>query len=316
MLAGRFCGITHRWGSLQSPSPSSLGVSSPMEQHSSRPGQRRGAVRASHDRASNDAARNGPRSTRSIDYQDVPRPVAALADEYESGSTQPRHSHKRAQVLYAISGVTSVTTDHASYILPPQRALWIPSGVAHEMTCRGHVSVRTLYIDERVRGDLPAACRVFEVSDLLRELILAAVRMPIEYDEAGRDGRVMRLILDEIASAPSIPLDISMPQDPRLLKVCRAILDDPAHADTLDDWARVAGMGRRTFTRMFRRETQMSFATWRQHVRLMEAMSRLATGEPVTAVAFDVGYNSPSAFTAMFRKAFGAAPTRYINEQT
>jgi AraC-like DNA-binding protein len=256
------------------------------------------------------------RSTQSIDYQDVPRPVAALADEYESGTVQERHSHKRAQVLYSISGVASVTTDHASYILPPQRALWIPSGVAHEMACRGHVSVRTLYIDERVRGDLPEACRVFEVSDLLRELIIAAVRMPIEYDEQGRDGRVMRLILDEIASAPSIPLDISMPLDPRLLKVCRAILEDPAHADTLDDWARVAGMGRRTFTRMFRRETQMSFATWRQHVRLMEAMSRLATGEPVTAVAFDVGYNSPSAFTAMFRKAFGAAPTRYISEQT
>lgn len=290
-----------------------------MEQHSSRPGQRRGAVKGSLNRAaaSNDvAASTTPRSTRSIDYQDVPRPVAALADEYESGTIQPRHSHKRAQVLYSISGVASVTTDHASYILPPQRALWIPSGVAHEMSCRGHVSVRTLYIDERVRGDLPEACRVFEVSDLLRELIIAAVRMPIEYDEAGRDGRVMRLILDEIASAPSIPLDISMPQDPRLLKVCRAILDDPAHADTLDDWARIAGMGRRTFTRMFRRETQMSFATWRQHVRLMEAMSRLATGEPVTAVAFDVGYNSPSAFTAMFRKAFGAAPTRYISEQT
>lgn len=256
-----------------------------------------------------------PHSTRTVDYQDVPRPVAVLADEYDSGSTQPRHSHKRAQVLYSIAGVASVTTDHASYILPPQRALWIPSDVVHDMSCRGHVSLRTLYIDEHVRGDLPEACRVFEVSDLLRELIFAAVRMPIEYDEAGRDGRVMKLILDEIASAPSIPLDISMPRDARLLKVCRVVLDDPAHADTLDEWARVAGMGRRTFTRTFRRETQMSFATWRQHVRLMEAMSRLATGAPVTAVAFDVGYNSPSAFTAMFRKAFGAAPTRYISEQ-
>jgi AraC-like DNA-binding protein len=154
------------------------------------------------------------------------------------------------------------------------------------MTCRGHVSVRTLYIDERVRGDLPEACRVFEVSELLRELILTAVRMPVEYDEAGRDGRVMRLILDEIASAPSIPLDISMPLDARLLKVCRAILDDPAHADTLDDWARVAGMGRRTFTRMFRRETQMSFATWRQpHFREQDASKTTATASAVASAA-------------------------------
>jgi AraC-like DNA-binding protein/mannose-6-phosphate isomerase-like protein (cupin superfamily) len=256
------------------------------------------------------------RSTRSVDYQDVPRPVAALADEYPSGFVDPRHSHRRAQLLYATSGVASVTTDHASYVLPPQRALWIPSGVAHEVTCRGLVSLRTLYVDERVRKDLPDSCRVFEVSDLLRELVLAAFRMPIEYDENGRDGRVMSLILDEIASAPGIPLQVSMPQDPRLLRICRAILDDPAHAHTLDDWSRIAGMGRRTFTRLFRREAHMSFATWRQHVRLMEAMARLATGEPVTSVALDVGYNSPSAFTAMFRKAFGAAPTRYISEQT
>lgn len=285
-----------------------------MEQQSSRPGQRRVGV------STGVQARNGrgavARSTRGIDYQDVPRPVAALCDEYASGFVDPRHSHRRAQLLYATSGVASVTTDHASYVLPPQRALWIPGGVAHEVSCRGQLSLRTLYVDERVRSDLPDSCRVFEVSDLLRELILSAIRMPIEYDENGRDGRVMALILDEIASAPSVPLQVAMPQDPRLLRICRAILEDPAHSDTLDDWARVAGMGRRTFTRMFRREAHMSFATWRQHVRLMEAMSRLATGEPVTSVALDVGYNSPSAFTAMFRKAFGAAPTRYISEQT
>ena len=74
-------------------------------------------------------------------------------------------------------------------------------------------------------------------------------------------------------------------------------------------------LGYRIESRLFRREAHMSFATWRQHVRLMEAMARLATGEPVTSVALDVGYNSPSAFTAMFRKSFGAAPTRYISEQ-
>jgi len=71
-------------------------------------------------------------------------------------------------------------------------------------------------------------------------------------------------------------------------------------------------MGRRTFTRTFRRETGISFATWRQNVRLMEALSRLAIGQPVTTVAYDVGYNSPSAFTAMFRRAFGSAPTQYL----
>jgi AraC-like DNA-binding protein len=253
------------------------------------------------------------RSTRGIDYQDVPRPVAGLADEYPPGFVDPRHSHKRAQLLYASAGVTSVTTDDASFVVPPCRAVWIPAGVFHEVHCRGHVSVRTLYIDPQARTDLSPKCRVVDVSDLLRALILEAIRLPIEYDVEGRDGRIMALILDELAAAPTIPLHVPMPQDPRLMRVCRAILDNPAQSDTLDDGARMAGMGRRTFTRMFRRETQTTFAAWRQHVRLMEALSRLAGGEPVTTVAFDVGYNSPSAFTAMFRRAFGAAPTQYLS---
>lgn len=265
-----------------------------MEQHSSRPGQPR-------------------RSTRGIDYQDVARPIAGLADEYPPGFVDPRHSHKRAQLLYASVGVTQVTTDNASFVVPPQRAVWVPAGVAHEVHCRGHVSVRTLYVDPQVRTDLSSTCRVLEVSDLLRELILEAITLPIEYDVDGRDGRVMALILDEIARAPTIPLHVPMPQDARLMRICRTILADPAHGDTLDQWAKIAGMGRRTFTRVFRRETEMSFAAWRQHVRLMEALSRLATGHHVTTVAFDVGYNSPSAFTAMFRRAFGAAPTQYIS---
>ena len=95
-----------------------------------------------------------------------------------------------------------------------------------------------------------------------------------------------------------------------------AVLADPAQNDALDDWADVAAMGRRTFTRAFRRETGMSFATWRQNVRLIEAMSLLSIGHSVTRVALDVGYSSPSAFTAMFRRTFGVAPTHYVSESS
>ena len=274
-----------------------------MAQQSSRPGRARTAESARGAAA---------RSTRGIDYQDIPRPIAGLADEYAAGFIDPFHSHKRAQLLYASTGVTSVTTEQATFVVPPQRAVWIPSGVAHEVHCRGHVSVRTLYIDPQVRSNLPTTCQVLDISSLLRELILEALTLPIEYDVAGRDGRIMELILDEIVSAPVIALHVPMPENPRLLRICRAILANPAHTDTLDDWAHVAGMGRRTFTRTFLRETQTTFAAWRQHVRLMEALSRLASGHPVTTVALDVGYKSPSAFTAMFRRAFGVAPSRYL----
>jgi AraC-like DNA-binding protein len=254
-----------------------------------------------------------PRSTLAADYQDIPRPVAVLCDERPPGARQPRHKHERGQLIFSLSGMLLVMTRGASFFLPPQRALWVPPGTEHESIVRGHVSLRTLYVSPAARPDLPMACRVMDVSPLLRELIIEAARLPIEYDLAGRDGRIMELILDEIAASKPCPLSIPMPRHPGLRKICEAILNNPGDDDELGDWAHAAGLGRRTFTRIFRRETNCSFAAWRQNVRLMEALSLLASGRSVTEAAFAVGYTSSSAFTAMFRKAFGAPPTRYLS---
>ena len=175
------------------------------------------------------------RSTKGSDYQDIPRPIAALADEYPPGHHDPHHHHKRAQLIYACAGITVVITEQASFVVPPQRAVWVPAGVEHEAHMRGHVSLRTLYIDSHAFPDLPKTCRVIEVSTLLRELIIEACRIPVEYDVAGRDGRVMDLLMTELLAMPATPLDVPMPQDPRLVKVCTAILRDPGQHEPLEE---------------------------------------------------------------------------------
>jgi len=255
------------------------------------------------------------RSTKGEDYQNVSRPLAVLSDEYPASFIDPPHAHQRAQLVYASAGVMSVMTETASFTIPPQRGVWIPSGVQHEALCRGAVSLRTLYVEPGADHRLPQRCRVLKVSNLLRELIIEASLLPMEYELGGRDDRLMALILDEIArsaTGDSTALHIPMPREPRLVRICRAIMQDPSQEDDLDQWADAAGMGRRTFTRAFRRETGVTFSLWRQQVRLAEALSLLSLGHSVTSVAFDVGYNSPSAFTAMFQRAFGVAPSQYF----
>lgn len=248
---------------------------------------------------------------RSRDLENVPRPVVALADEYPANFVDPRHRHPRAQLLYAASGVMSVVTDSATFVVPPQRAIWMPAGVDHEVWCRSAVSIRTLYVD--APDDLRRECRVIEVSELLRALILETMALPREYDPSGRAGRIVQLLLESIETPTTSVLCVPMPHEPRLLKVCQALIDDPTRADSLDEWAARAFMSRRTFTRLFREQTGMSLAEWRQHVRLLEAMARLACGQPVTTTAYDVGYESPSAFTVAFQRAFGVPPSRYIH---
>jgi AraC-like DNA-binding protein len=247
----------------------------------------------------------------SADYPLAQRPIMGFADQYPAGLIDPAHSHPRSQLTYCTSGVMVIEASDCVFMLPPRRAIWIPAGTDHEVRCRGPVDSYTLYIDPALDPD-PQTARVIEVSELVRALVFEVGRFSPDYDLAGREGEIARLLLAEVRRMPVTPTDLPMPQDPRLLRVCHMLIDNPADPRDLDAWASVAAMGRRTFTRAFRRETGAGLATWRQQVRLMAAIPKLEAGQPVTTVAFDVGYDSPSAFAATFHSVFGLAPSAFI----
>ncbi|KKC25559.1 AraC family transcriptional regulator [Sphingomonas sp. SRS2] len=244
-----------------------------------------------------------------IEFDESDRSVIGLEDEYEAGFVDPTHQHGRDQILYASAGVMSVTTARANFVIPPQRAIWIPANVAHEVACRGPVSLRTLYLSD-VR---PASrdCRVLEVTDLLRALIVEVSKLGGFYENSARNQLLIELLKVELGNTPLAHFQVPMPHDYRLLRVCRMIIADPAGQHDLNELASLAGMGRRSFTRAFRAEMGMSLAIWRQQVRLMRALTLLSEGQSVTTVAFDVGYDSPSAFTTVFHRAFGVLPSQY-----
>ena len=155
------------------------------------------------------------------------------------------------------------------------------------------------------------ACHVLPVSALLRELIIRATELPLRYDENGPAGHVVALLLDELHGAGTLPLQLPMPRDKRLRQICQTLLATPGDPRTLEQWASSANASARTLARLFVAETGLTFGAWRQQARVLEAMGRLGSGEPVTEVALDLGYDSVSAFSAMFRRAAGASPRQY-----
>lgn len=224
------------------------------------------------------------------------------------------HAHKRAQLLYAVSGVMRVATNAGVWIVPPQRAVWIPPGIEHQVQAQGTpLSMRSLYIRPDLLAGLPDTCCVVGVSPLLRELIAAVMAIGRHPPTGSREDRLIRVLLDQIEDVRVQPLHLPMPRDRRLAAIARSLTDDPSDGRTLADWAADAGASERTLARLFHAETGMSFGTWRQQVRLLAALARLARGESVTAVALDLGYASQSAFIAMFRRALGQTPGRYFS---
>jgi AraC-like DNA-binding protein len=248
---------------------------------------------------------------RANELMEVPRPVIALARDLPPSHEIDWHSHPRFQLVYAARGVMSVDTRDATWVVPPQRAVWMPPTVAHRLTAWGVVQLRSLYIRPEAAGQMPKTCEVFEVTPLLRELILRATELPLEYEERGPAGRMMRLLLDELASLPRLPYNLPMPKTAPLDAICARLMKAPNDAATLDDLAARHGTTARTLARHFRRQTGMSFAEWRRRARLLRALGWIAEGRPILAVALDLGYDSPSAFSAMFRRELGVSPSHF-----
>jgi AraC-like DNA-binding protein/mannose-6-phosphate isomerase-like protein (cupin superfamily) len=246
-------------------------------------------------------------------FDTTPRPVVAVGNDYPDDFEVTPHHHGRGQFLHGSSGVMTVRTEHGAWVVPPEEAVWIPAGVEHSLRMIGPVSTRSLFITAAAAPAMPTTCQVFAISPLMRELLLAALDLPLEYDLGGRDGLIMALALVEVQRLRSLPLSLPFPAHPRLGRRCRRYLAHPQASDTIDDWAKALAMSRRSFTRLFKEETGMGFAHWARQACLLSALRRLALGEAVTTVALDLGYESPAAFTTMFKKSLAVPPSRYFS---
>ena len=238
-------------------------------------------------------------------------PVRGLAQSFGDGHRLDRHTHPWAQLVYAVSGVMRVATPDATWLVPPTRAIWVPGGTPHEIEMRGRVAMRTLYLAPAEPDGRLAACRALEVQPLLRELILHIVRLGMLRADEPAHEHLEALLVDLLAEGETAPLELPLPRDPRARRMAEAILAAPDSAAPLGVLARQAGASLRTLQRLFQAETRLSLDAWRGRVRMQQALASLGAGASVTAAALDAGYQSPSAFIAAFKRAFGVTPARY-----
>jgi AraC-like DNA-binding protein len=251
------------------------------------------------------------RNVRAASVEQIARPIVAVGNDYPAGYLHPTHRHRRPQLLFAEVGTMLVQTAEGTWMVPPHQGMWIPAGVDHSISMLDPVSTRSAYLDDAAARGMPERCQVLGISPLLRQLLIEAVDLPAEYDSKGRAGRIMALALDEIRAAPSLPLSLPVPGDPRLAGRCRRFLEQPSAQDTIDLWSAELAVSRRTFTRLFLRETGLTFSAWQRRACLLSALPRLLNGERITTIAFDLGYSSPAAFATMFKQLMGSAPQDY-----
>jgi AraC-like DNA-binding protein len=237
--------------------------------------------------------------------------VRSLAMTLRTGAHVGNHRHPWAQLVFACSGVMRVSTAAETWLTPATKAIWLPAGVEHRIDIQGDVAMRTLYIAPDRAAVLPDAPATLEVQPLLRELILHIAQLGMLSPNRPEQYRMAGVLVDLLGQARREDMRLPLPTDARARKAALRLQESPGEADSLTKLALESGASLRTLQRIFPRETGLTLEGWRQKARLIHAVARLASGESVTATAFESGYENVGAFIAAFARQFEMTPGRY-----
>jgi AraC-like DNA-binding protein/quercetin dioxygenase-like cupin family protein len=241
--------------------------------------------------------------------------IHMIANNYAKGVRLDTHMHREAQLVYAARGTMQVTTPKGRWLVPPDRAVWVPALLPHAIDVLADIEMRTLYFDlawlkrEERSASLDAEF-VVRVSPLLHQAILALFD---DHTTPERTALLVRLAMLELHQAEDSATFIPLPDEPRCRRAADIVLADLTGDHEIEALARDVGTSARTLSRLFAAETQLSFKSWCQRARIAAAIEKLSTDVnlSVKQLAADLGYASVPAFSHAFRQVTGKTPTEF-----
>ena len=238
---------------------------------------------------------------------------SATAISYRRGEVDLPHYHLEGQLLFAIRGVMLVETADRRWVIPPQRALWIPPLRVHSYRLLSRTELRAVYVSNRLItecSDFTRSGCVHEINatPLVKELIAGLFT---DVHNGLIKKRMVRLLLELLCEAPLTSAELPMPQDERLSRAANELMLRHRWEASLTDMADIAHMSERSFSRLFLRDTGFSFRTWKQRARIYASLDLLSDNVPVKQIAWQLGFSSPATFSAAFHLVMGVTPGEF-----
>jgi AraC-like DNA-binding protein len=245
------------------------------------------------------------------DLAALPKPIVPRSQNLAARQRFPPHAHRWNQFVYATSGTLVVTVSGSWYVITPEQAIWVPTGVEHTTGALNGAEFRNLYVADSPDLRMPAVCTVFSVTPLLRALIVELEAATQRGEDEAYVDKLNALIFEQLRRLPAQDFHLPWPRSPMLRRLCEALHANPADERSLEDWGREMGASARTLARRFEREVGLGPRAWRHRLRLFLAVEWLCAGRSVTDVALALGYASTSAFIYMFRQEMGCTPSAW-----
>jgi AraC-like DNA-binding protein len=245
-------------------------------------------------------------------YTCLPTLVQPLSDEFRAMTQIPAHAHPWSQLAYSCKGIMHIETAAGTFIIPSEQALWIPPNMEHQHFCKNKVSYRSLHIDAKLSEVLGNKVKPLTIDPLLKNLILEMSSWSKDYIQTEQTKRLAQVLIDRLAIASSNELYMPTITDKRLLPIIETLNQQPANKLTIEEWAHRVGASSRTLNRLFNKNYGMGFSRWKQKLRVLKSLELLVVDVPLTDIAFQLGYESTSAFITGFKKQLGCSPKKYL----
>src|SRR5438045_8665112 len=187
--------------------------------------------------------------------------VHLVARRYRKGVRLDTHMHREAQLVYAARGTMQVTTPKGRWLVPPDRAVWVPARFDHSSDVLDDIEMRSLYFElgwlkrERRSESLKSEF-VVRVSPLLHQAILAL------FDDTNKPVRtelLVRLAILELHHAEDSTTFLPLPHEPRCRRAADIVLGEPTALPELVALAAKVGSSARTVSRLLSGQTTQSF---------------------------------------------------------
>lgn len=250
-----------------------------------------------------------------VDVDAVKAEAFALAEDLHEPFASDAHQHDKHQLLYARSGTMFVVTGSERWMLPPERAAWIPARTKHVVTSTTGIELRTIYFS-RSLVKATRAPAVFDAPVLAREMILHAMRWgPASLSSTLRDSffrSLAELVIEWLDARSGRTLSLPRAKSADLERAMAFVEANLAEV-TAESAAKAAGMSVRSLSRRFDDETGLTFRSYLQTARMLYAMELLAKSPTasISATAYAVGFQSAASFTAAFSERCGETPREY-----
>ncbi|WP_229859742.1 helix-turn-helix domain-containing protein [Streptomyces poonensis] len=221
------------------------------------------------------------------------------------------HSHPSHELVWVRGGTLTSRVADRVFTVSEGHGLWMPAGVVHG----GRVTAGAEFHDAFFAPDRTSFAfasgepTAIAMTPLLESLLTHLSRTDLDAAARARAESVVFDVLQPSERQFALPL----PSDVRIDAIVEALLADPADSRSLEEWARWLGISDRTITRAFRHATGLSFAQWRQMLRVHRALTLLSEGFDVTTVSETLGYAQPSTFITAFRRVMGTTPGAFFD---